>query len=196
MSVGEWDQRQLCPDGGCVGLIGPDGTCNVCGRVAPNWGDERTRGLVPSEDIAAANESDPADGDAGGDDDDEYEDDDAYEAGEAADDDVKDVEAVEATDGVADPVEWTERELCSDGACIGVIGDDGTCKVCGKPGMSGASTKPIPVITEPVITEPVITDPVITDADAPDAAANAPADVPDPPSPVAAANSADPEAKS
>jgi len=24
--------RQLCPDGACVGLIGPDGTCNVCGQ--------------------------------------------------------------------------------------------------------------------------------------------------------------------
>jgi hypothetical protein len=24
--------RQLCPDGSCVGLLGPDGLCNVCGR--------------------------------------------------------------------------------------------------------------------------------------------------------------------
>ena len=24
--------RQLCPDGSCVGVLGPDGLCNVCGR--------------------------------------------------------------------------------------------------------------------------------------------------------------------
>jgi hypothetical protein len=24
--------RQLCPDGACVGLLGPDGLCSVCGR--------------------------------------------------------------------------------------------------------------------------------------------------------------------
>lgn len=29
--------------------------------------------------------------------------------------------------------EWDKRVLCSDGACIGVIGPDGKCKECGKP---------------------------------------------------------------
>ncbi len=29
--------------------------------------------------------------------------------------------------------EWDRRILCSDGNCIGVIGSDGNCKVCGKP---------------------------------------------------------------
>jgi len=29
--------------------------------------------------------------------------------------------------------DWDKRVLCSDGACIGVIGPDGKCKVCGKP---------------------------------------------------------------
>lgn len=29
--------------------------------------------------------------------------------------------------------EWERRILCSDGNCIGVIGADGCCKVCGKP---------------------------------------------------------------
>ena len=28
------DDRQLCPDGTCVGLIGPDGTCKECGARA------------------------------------------------------------------------------------------------------------------------------------------------------------------
>ena len=29
--------------------------------------------------------------------------------------------------------DWDNRVLCSDGACIGVIGPDGKCKECGKP---------------------------------------------------------------
>jgi hypothetical protein len=103
--MSEWDQRQLCPDGACVGVIGSDGTCKVCGRAAPNWGDERKRGLVAD----AANT----------DDEDEYEDDD-----EEYEDDEEEVVA-----GPADP-DWEQRKLCPDEACIGVIGDDGKCKVC------------------------------------------------------------------
>ena len=34
--------------------------------------------------------------------------------------------------------EWEDRVLCSDGACIGIIGPDGKCKVCGKPYTAGA----------------------------------------------------------
>ena len=30
-------------------------------------------------------------------------------------------------------VDWENRRLCSDGNCIGVIGPDDCCKVCGKP---------------------------------------------------------------
>ena len=29
--------------------------------------------------------------------------------------------------------DWEKRVLCSDEACIGVIGPDGKCKECGKP---------------------------------------------------------------
>lgn len=31
---GDVDDRQLCPDGNCLGLIGSDGKCKVCGRSA------------------------------------------------------------------------------------------------------------------------------------------------------------------
>ncbi len=34
--------------------------------------------------------------------------------------------------------EWEDRVLCSDGTCIGIIGPDGKCKVCGKPYKPGA----------------------------------------------------------
>ena len=33
MSELDLENRRLCPDGACIGVIGPDGTCRVCGRV-------------------------------------------------------------------------------------------------------------------------------------------------------------------
>src|SRR5215212_8490263 len=67
MSELAWDDdRMLCPDGACVGVIGPDGTCKVCGRAAQNWGDERKRGLIDPPDDEDDDEDDDAD-DAGDD---------------------------------------------------------------------------------------------------------------------------------
>lgn len=100
MSVGQWDQRQLCPDGACIGLIGDAGTCNVCGRAAPNWGEERTRGLKDESGPIVAPEV-PTDPIAPG-----------------------------APVAIGKAKDWTERQLCSDGSCIGVIDEGGKCKVC------------------------------------------------------------------
>jgi hypothetical protein len=86
-------------------VIGSDGTCKVCGRAAPNWGDERKRGLIAERVDAEADDLDD-------DDDDDFEDDDEVE-----------------DQGPPDP-DWEERKLCPDEACIGVIGDDGKCRVC------------------------------------------------------------------
>ena len=102
----EWAQRFLCPDGSCIGVIGPDGTCKVCGRAAPNWGDERNRGMV---DEALGAESEPAD-----------EDDDDADAGDQP-----------APSGDTGDGDWDRRELCPDGGCIGVM-IDGKCNVCGR----------------------------------------------------------------
>jgi hypothetical protein len=130
VSVDDWDRREMCPDGACIGVIGPEGTCKVCGRAAPNWGDERKRGLVEAagnED--EAEEDDDEDGDEydddGGDDEDGEDDDADYEDEDEA------ATAADADDG-EDP-EWSKRRLCSDGACVGVIGSDNKCTVCGKP---------------------------------------------------------------
>lgn len=95
--MSNWEQRQLCPDGSCVGVIGADGTCKVCGRAAPNWGDERKRGLVDEPPDAAVDEG-----------------------------------PVVIASSPEPPAEWTERKLCPDGACVGLIGDNGKCKVCGR----------------------------------------------------------------
>jgi hypothetical protein len=96
----EWDARSLCLDGACIGVIGDDGKCKVCGRPGPEGGPFRTG---PLEDELLVNVTDSPD-DASGD----------------------DLDA--AADGGLDD----ERELCPDDACIGLIGEGGVCKVCGK----------------------------------------------------------------
>ncbi len=42
--------------------------------------------------------------------------------------------AVETTENESpEESEFSDRILCSDGTCIGVINQEGICKVCGKP---------------------------------------------------------------
>jgi hypothetical protein len=98
----DWDQRLLCADGGCVGVIGDDGLCKVCHRAAPNWGEPRTRGLVTPPD-----EPEP-------------------EAAPAA-------AASEVTpEADVESYEWSRRKLCPDGTCVGIVGADNKCKLCGR----------------------------------------------------------------
>jgi len=102
--------RRLCPDGGCIGVIGSDGRCHVCGRSASGAKDEPPpAGFVPpsfddTDDDDAAAEDVAADGASGA--------------------------AAAPSSGKAafDP----NRRLCPDGECLGVIGADGVCNVCGK----------------------------------------------------------------
>ncbi len=116
MAISEWDRRQLCPDGACVGVIGPDGTCKVCGRVAPDWGDERRRGLVAADNEGGDQDDGGSDGDGGGE---------------------QDEISPSAPAVLGEMAVWQRRRLCPDGACVGVIGPDGTCKVCGKAATAG-----------------------------------------------------------
>ena len=60
MSVDEWDRREVCPDGSCIGVIGANGLCKVCGRAAQNWGAQRNPDDDGDED---EDEDDGADGD-------------------------------------------------------------------------------------------------------------------------------------
>jgi hypothetical protein len=92
-------RRKLCPDGSCVGVIGDDGVCRVCGRT---------------EAQAAAGEEAPSALDGG----------DASEGSTAGGGST--VEAGES--GGFD----SKRRLCEDGSCVGVVGDDGACRVCGR----------------------------------------------------------------
>lgn len=132
--------RELCPDGSCIGIIGPDRTCRECGRPSQRPLDPRVRGLVQGEfdeppvdsggldrelcpdgacvGVVGANGRcgtcglgrRSMDGDAGA-------------ASEPAGDDTGDT-------ALANP-EFDDRELCPDGACIGLLGADGRCLECG-----------------------------------------------------------------
>jgi hypothetical protein len=92
-------RRQLCPDGSCIGVIGPDGRCTECG--------------APETSGNAA----------------------AVPAPETTDELVDDDEPESATDEAeeAGPAFDAKRRLCSDGSCIGVVGSNNRCQVCGKP---------------------------------------------------------------
>jgi hypothetical protein len=99
-------RRRLCPDGSCVGLLDDAGRCKVCGLTASGDYDPGPS-VTPLYD-----ESD--------------------EAAEGADEpsDVVDATPDEPGTGAFN----SKRRLCPDGACVGVIGADGRCKVCGQEG--------------------------------------------------------------
>ncbi len=50
---------------------------------------------------------------------------------------VKIETAAAAPGGDDDAVDFSKRILCSDGTCIGVVNEQGFCKVCGKPYRPG-----------------------------------------------------------
>jgi hypothetical protein len=109
----ELDDRQLCPDGACIGVIGDDGRCKVCGRAAE--GEPAPRA---GRDLFA-----PADGADGPDESDEADEPDEPDEPDSSEDAAWD----------------DERQLCPDGSCIGLLGPDGRCKVCGKTGIGSGS---------------------------------------------------------
>jgi hypothetical protein len=48
-SASDWDNRRLCSDGNCIGVIGSDGRCKECGkRDSENAGD-----VPPAATLAA-----------------------------------------------------------------------------------------------------------------------------------------------
>ena len=107
----DWDQRVLCSDGNCIGVIGSDGRCKECGKPY--------EGELPFSTQESA-QKDRVEADGPGNDSGEN-----TAAGTTAPD--KDLVSE------SEDADWDNRKLCSDGNCIGVIGPDGKCKVCGKP---------------------------------------------------------------
>jgi hypothetical protein len=104
------NSRSLCPDDMCLGLVGADGRCNVCGKA----------GTPPAESPQAASllAHEPA-----------------AELAEPASTRDSDTAPASGSDpGRNEDPDFTDRRLCPDDSCIGVLGDDGRCRECGKPG--------------------------------------------------------------
>ena len=99
-------ERILCSDESCIGLVGKDGHCRVCG-LAYEGDMEITE--EPEEDGTelAVSSGESAE---------EYE--------EASGDESED-------DHDEDYDDFDDRILCSDESCIGLVGEDGYCKYCG-----------------------------------------------------------------
>jgi hypothetical protein len=150
MTAAEFEpmSRELCPDEACIGLIGADGRCKECGRVGTSaHTHSRNRGLrVDSDDGGTPDTPGEPDSfadrrlcpddacigvlDAAGR---------CQECGKVASEGVLAVAVVAtvvAQDAAAPAADdpFADRELCPDGACIGVLGAGGRCKVCGQPG--------------------------------------------------------------
>jgi hypothetical protein len=104
----EWENRRLCSDESCIGVIGPDGRCKECG--------------LPYDAETSTTESEPLFAE-------DMDDEEAEEFEEDSDDEIP------MTKTELD-MEWENRKLCSDESCIGVVGPDGRCKECGKPYVS------------------------------------------------------------
>jgi hypothetical protein len=64
MNDDDWENRTLCSDESCIGVIGPDGRCKECGKLneesQPAESDEPQGVAEPDNDIA---ESEPAQAD-------------------------------------------------------------------------------------------------------------------------------------
>jgi hypothetical protein len=94
-------RRRLCPDGSCIGLIGSDGKCTVCGMLGSG---ETVVAPAASPPVLPTPQPESH-----------------ALPGEAP---ASDAEAA------FDP----KRRLCPDEACIGVIGSNNRCSVCGRHG--------------------------------------------------------------
>ncbi|MDL2269418.1 hypothetical protein LJC71_09290 [Desulfosarcina sp. OttesenSCG-928-A07] len=57
----EWKNRILCPDGNCIGVIGPDGRCGECGKSVSESGDDNLTASASGEDAAGTESHDHAD---------------------------------------------------------------------------------------------------------------------------------------
>lgn len=108
------EHRFLCADGGCIGTIGSDGRCKICSTpIAPEDVEafERATATPLDDSFARATTASASEG---------------TEVDDANDEDWDDDE-----DTGGAPPELESRVLCPDGSCIGVVGPDGRCKVCG-----------------------------------------------------------------
>jgi hypothetical protein len=102
------EDRILCSDGACIGLVGSDGRCKLCGKVYE--GDISLDKKDVEKDADEATLSD--------------------DTGPMN----TEIEALKIEMEEQDQKKENDREriCCPDDMCIGIIGKDGKCGTCGK----------------------------------------------------------------
>jgi hypothetical protein len=100
------DDRQLCADGGCLGIV-VDGKCNVCGL----GGASAPSSATAPRDSGSGHPGVVAPPSSGN-------------------------EMVSEGGHIDETFDDEERQLCPDGACTGLLGKDGKCKECGRSAAS------------------------------------------------------------
>lgn len=103
----DWEERTLCPDDSCIGVLGPDGRCYICGL----------RGDLSRPHFFGPPISSPS-----------------VEAGAdlATAETVTAAESRESQGGQADDGDdFLRRELCPNDSCLGVLSAAGVCPLCG-----------------------------------------------------------------
>jgi len=118
------EHRILCPDGTCIGVIDLDGKCKECHEPVAEEDRSAYEAMLRAHGQAEAVEASHqarAETSHGGEQEEPEEGggDNWWEEDEDKDEDVA--------------ADLEHRELCPDGTCVGIIGPDNTCKVCGKP---------------------------------------------------------------
>lgn len=112
-------ERLLCSDDSCIGLVGPDGKCKVCGT--PYIGDDPlptpTSHLVSTTEASTSEETQSPD-----------------EVSPETDTDGINADDADTDDIYTEETDTDDRICCPDDSCIGIIGTDGRCGTCGKEG--------------------------------------------------------------
>jgi hypothetical protein len=116
MAPGEvdWENRVLCIDESCIGVIGPDGRCKECGK---SYEGSQTEESFQAEESLQAEEGSQTE---------------ERNATQANPEGADDFDAPEPTQTDTADDAWENRTLCIDESCIGVIGPDGRCTECGR----------------------------------------------------------------
>lgn len=115
----DWISRKLCIDESCIGTIGKDGRCRACGLME----NSDTENDSPSQEPVAFEE-------------DTKDTEDSLTFSEDAEDaeDAENADTVpEEEDTTEEAPGWEDRKLCIDESCIGTIGKNGRCNICGLP---------------------------------------------------------------
>ena len=107
---GEWEDRVLCLDDACIGVVSRDGRCQVCGKPGPadrspaSFDADLTGSAAPIGSVSTTETVMGA---------------------------VPFAPDTDDSDGVHAPDDFADRRLCPDGACTGVLDRTGRCPLCG-----------------------------------------------------------------